>query len=278
MANSLTWDGVDLSTKGLTVEAPSVPVMPDSPISSSDAIHGDSQFSVVNQTTRTVTLSVSVTGTSQANLQSNMEYITRVLDPVAGADTAFTLDYDPNRRYVGRVASMSAPDPNSGIGFYVFVFGITIQCMAHKQGTTETNTAVALATSPDTESIGVVTGSASRIPCEIYTRNTTGADLTATAITITNDTTSESIIWTGTLEDDRWLKIGSLDALGRFTATIEKSDSTGSDPEAETYQGVEAGYTSGDWPRLRGGVDNSFTITGIATGTLEITYRARFLH
>jgi predicted phage tail component-like protein len=274
MSNSMTWDGVDLSTYGFQVEAPAVPVMPSIPFKRHSAVFGDSEFTNTPHTTRKITLSCSVVGYNQENLRDRMEYITRVMNPVL-TDKVFTLDYDPQRRYVGRVSAMTAP---SAIGFWGFVFSITLECLAYKQGLAETNTAIAIATNPDTLSVGEIDGSANRIPAEFYVRNTTGATLTSTAITIANDTTSESIVVTLTLEDDRWLRVGTLDANGRFSSTIGKSTSTGGDPEAEAYTDFESSYTSGDWPRLQGGVVNSITVTGVATGTLEIVYRPRYIH
>lgn len=273
MANSMTWDGVDLAAFGLQIEAPTVPVMPKIPFTTHAAMFGDSEFTSVNHTTRTITLNVSVVGDNQDHLRQRMEYITRVLNPIL-TDKVFTLDYDPQRRYVGRVSAMTSP---SAIGFWGFVFSITIQCMADKQGLAEINESNAIASSPDTLTINVL-GSATRIPCELYIRNETGGDLTSTAFTIANSTTNESIIATLTLEDDRWLRIGTLDANGRLSSTIGKSDGTGADPEAETYTDFESSYTSGDWPRLKGGVVNSIIVTGISTGTLETTYRARYIH
>lgn len=277
MANSMTWDGEDLAAYGLQIEAPTVPVMATIPTQTHAAVFGDSAFTSVNHTTRTVSLGCSVVGTSQEHLRQRMEHITMVLEPLL-TDKIFTLDYDPQRRYVGRVSAMSAPDPNNGIGFWGFVFTITIQCLADKQGLAETNTAVAIATNPDTLSLGVITGTVSRTPAEFYVRNETGGTLTSTAITIANDTTSESIVVTITLEDDRWLRIGNMDSQGRLGSTISKSTGTGADPEAESYTDFESSYTSGDWPRLKGGVENSITVTGVATGTLEVTYRPRFIH
>jgi predicted phage tail component-like protein len=272
MANSMTWDGVDLAPFGLQVEAPAVPIMAKIPFRSHSAVFGDSEFTSVNYTTRTITLNVSVTGSNQDNLRERMEYITRVMQPTS--DKVFTLDYDKQRRYVGRVSAMSAP---SKIGFWGFVFSITIQCMADKQGLSEINDSSAIATNPDTLTVDVA-GTTSRIPCEWYVRNETGGTLTSTAFTIANSTTSETLTATLTLEDDRWLRVGTIDNNGRFSATIGKSNSTGANPENESYTDFESAYTSGDWPRLKGGEINSIIITGISTGTLESVYRPRFIH
>lgn len=274
MANSLTWNDVDLATYGVTVQDYTVPVMPDIPFSTLAAIQGDPEFTSTKHTVRTITLNLAVLGPTEADSYTNLEYVTREMNPVL-TDRVFSLDAIPNRRYVGRVSSMSRPEVK---GRWGWVFDVVIQCMPDAQGIDEVNASASIATDPDTLTVSGVAGTQSRIPCEFYVRNETGGDLTSTTITVSNDTTSETISWTGTLEDDRWLKFGTINSLGRFEATIEKSDSTGSDPEAEAYTGVESGYDSGDWPRLKGGTDNSITVTGVSTGTLETTYRARYIY
>jgi hypothetical protein len=233
---------------------------------------GDSHFTTVSHTKRGISLVCSVVADSKLALQSNLDDIRRILNPLL-ADKVFTFDDFANRRYVGRVVSMSAPTAK---GRWGVVFNIDLVTLAYTQALTETNASASIATDPDTLTISAVAGSASRIPCEFYIRNETAGTITNT-ITLTNDTTGEAISWTGTLQDDKWLRFGSLGTDGRFSSVIQISDSTGADPEAETYFGVESGYNSGDWPRLKGGVDNSITVTGVSTGTLEWTYRGRYI-
>lgn len=272
MSISMTWNGEDLSVYGLKITAKSIPVMPQSVNKTHAAIFGDSLRTSVNHTNRSISVTCAVVGASYTDLQDKMDAVLLRLNGLLG-DKTMILDDEPDRRYIVRVQGISTPqfDGHWGKGFVV-----NMMAMAHKQATSEVNASIAIETSPDSLVTAVISGTASRIPVEIYLRNETGASLTAAAITVSNDTTSETITWTGTLEDDRWLRFGSLDSLGRFTSSIEKSNSTGADPEAETYTSVESGYTSGDWPRLKGGEVNTFTITGISTGTLETTYRARF--
>jgi hypothetical protein len=218
-------------------------------------------------------LNCAVRATTKAALQTNMDSITGILNPML-ADQVILFDDFPDRRFIGRVVSVSAPEVK---GRWGFAFTVTVSTMAHLQSLGETNASQPIASSPDTLTIANVTGNVSRIPVEIYIRNTTGGDLASTAITVANDTTGDTITWKGTLQDDRWLRFGSIDTKGRFAATIEKSDGTGADPEAEAYTSVESGYQSGDWVRLKGGVDNDITITGVSAGTIEYTYRGRYL-
>lgn len=273
MATSFSYGGTDLSAFGLSVTDYTIPEMANIGFETHAAAQGDSEFTSVNKTTRTIALECAVSAASKSLLRGRLDTIRGLLNPVLGDKILIISDND-DRRYIGRTKSITPPAWKGqwGIGFTV-----TIECLANTQAIAEVNASTAIATNPDTLTISSVEGNESRIPVEIYVRNETGADLTSAAITIANDTTSESIVWTGTLEDDRWLRFGTLDANGRFTSTISKSTSTGSDPEAESYSDVESGYTSGDWPRLRGGVDNDITVTGISTGTLEWTYRGRFI-
>lgn len=272
MSNSLTFDGVDLSLYKLQVEDHSVPLMGDIVFAEHSAAFGDSEFTSVNHAKRNITLACTVTGTSQENLKNNMESILGTINPILG-DKVFTLDDIPNRRFIGRVMGISEPSVK---GRWGYSFSISLVALAHTQDLDETNASASIATDPDTLTVPVVRGNISRTPAEFYIRNETGAALTSATITLANNTTSETISWTGTLADDQWLRFGTLDSNGRFTASIALSDSTGSDPEAETYTSAISGYTSGDWPRLKGGVENSITVTGVSTGTLEWTYRGRY--
>jgi len=274
MAKSFTFDGIDLATYGLQVEDYSIAEMANIGFTSSAAVYGDAYFTSINHTTRSLALQCSVVAINTSALRDSMASIKSLLNPIL-SDKIIVLDHEPDRRYIGRMSSMSAPAVK---GFNGITFAIELECLAYTQDTDETNTAVAsITTDPDTLTVSSVPGTASRIPAEIYVRNETGADLTATAITIANATTNETITWTGTLQDDRWLRFGDLDSDGRFSSSISRSNSTGSDPEAEVYSDVVSGFTSGDWVRLKGGVDNSITITGIATGSMEVTYRGRYI-
>jgi predicted phage tail component-like protein len=269
----MSYGGTDLSQHGLQVNEYDIPEMAPVVFKTHKAIFGDSEMTSVSHTTRTINAVLSVTGTSKANLQARMDSVMGLLNPLL-TDKVITFDDIDDRRFVGRTKSVSPPTTK---GRWGRVFSVVFECMAHRQALGEINASIAIATDPDTLAIASVTGNVNRIPCEFYMRNETGSSLTNATISLQNATTSETLTWRGTLEDDRWLRFGTLDSNGRFQATIEKSNSTGSDPEAEAYTSVESGYVSGDWPRLQGGAANSMVVTGISTGTLESTYRGRYL-
>ena len=212
---------------------------------------------------------------STSALRDTLASIRNLLNPILG-DSIIIFDNEPDRRYIGRMSSMSAPSVK---GFNGVTFSVELQCLSYTQDLDETNTAADTWTgaSPNTSTFTGIAGTVSRIPVEVYVRNETGQNLTGAAITVANDTTSETITWTGTINDDYWLRFGTIDSNGRFQATISRSTSSGADPEAESYVSVESGFTSGDWIRLLGGSTNSITITGLSAGRTELTYRGKYL-
>jgi hypothetical protein len=80
-----------------------------------------------------------------------------------------------------------------------------------------------------------------------------------------------------TIQNGYWIQIGQLDSDGRFSPVLKMSSASDADPDNVSFIDIISMYTLGDWPRLKGGVDNDITITGISTGTLLWKYRARYL-
>lgn len=270
--NSMTWDGTDLGLYRFQVVDHSVPFMADITFAEHIAAFGDAEFTSTNYEKRNITLRCSVTGDTSTELDANMSEVLRVMNPILG-DKVFTIDGLKNR-FVGRATSFSEPSIK---GRWGYEFAIGVVALAHTQDETETNASGAIGADPSTITVPTVSGNVSRTFAELYVRNTTGGTLTDTSITLDNSTTNESITWKGTLLDDQWIRFGTLDDNGRFSASIDTSDGTGADPEAETYSSAITGYVSGDWVRLKGGIENSITVTGVATGTLEWVYRGRYL-
>lgn len=273
MSKSMTYGGTSLADFGLQVTEYSIPEMADIDFHKHTAIFGDSEFTSVNFTTRTIRIQCTVRADTKSELQSRMDSIKGLLNPIL-TDKVITIDAIEDRRFIGRLKSMSEPTVK---GRWAFAFRMTFECMAETQSIDETNASIAIATDPDTLAISAPSGNASRIPTEFYLRNETGATLTSVTITLSNDTTNETIEWKGTIQDDYWLRIGTLGDDGRFQGTLEVSTTNGADPEALEWVDARVGYQSGEWPRLKGGVENSMTVTGISTGTLEHTYRDRYL-
>jgi predicted phage tail component-like protein len=273
MGKSIIYDGVDLSTLGLQVLDYDIPEMASIASNTHAAIYGDSAFTTTNHETRTIALSVSISGTSQSDMQNNIDAVKGVIDPLL-TDKVFTLDAVRDRRFVGRVVALSNPQSK---GRWVRIFDITLACLAHLQGIDEVSESTAITTSPDTITTSAIVGNVSRTPISLYVRNGTGSQITSGTISVQNVTTSETIIWKGTLPDGYWLRFGNLQSNGTHKSDIKMSTISGADPTVLTYSNAEIGYQSGDWPRLKGGVANDITVTGISTGTLQTVYRARFL-
>lgn len=273
MNNSITWDGEDLSAYKLFVEEYDKPLMAKPTFSELLPASGDPYYTSSNTESKKLTLNCVVKGVTEQQLDENMDAILSKMHPLLG-DKTLVLDNKPNRRHIGRVTSVSEPSLK---GRWAYVFSISLMVFPQSQDLDETNVSASISADPDTMTVSNVSGSAPRQFAEFYVRNETGGALVSQTIVINNNTTSESLTWRGSLSDDAWLRIGTLESDGRYSASIDVSTGTGSDPEAEVYGDAMAGYQSGTFPRLKGGVDNSITVEGISTGTLEVTYRGRYI-
>ena len=273
MAKSFTYGGVDMADYNVQVVEFDVPEMATIPLKTHAAIYGDSAFTSTNHTIREIKLKLSVGGTSETDMYSNIDALKGALNPIL-ADKVLSIDAIPNRRFLGRTKAISQPSVK---GRWVRVFDVSIVTLAHTQASAEVTSSGALATSPDTVTISAVAGNVSRTPAEFYLRNTTGAAITSGTITLENETTNETIIWKGTIPNGYWLRFGTLNDNGTHKSTIQMSTTGGADPSILLYANAEVGYQSGDWTRLKGGVDNDITVTGITTGTLLWVYRGRYL-
>ena len=273
MAKSFTYDGTDMATHDLQVIEYEIPEMATIDFTSHGAIMGDANFTSLNHMIRTITLECAVSGTSAADLQTNMDTIKGVLNPIL-TDKVLSVDGVINRQFLGRVRSISAPQVK---GQAVKVFSVVFECVAEMFATSETESSGAITTSPDTVTISSVTGSVHRQPCALYVRNSTGGTLTGQPISVENETTNETIAGKFTIQDGYWIQIGEIAADGTFSSVLKMSTGSDADPDNLEFIDVISMYTSGDWPRLKPGVDNDITVTGILTGTLLWKYRARFL-
>jgi len=273
MANSFTYGGTDLSTYNLKVVDYDIPEMASIDFNTHTAMEGDSAFTSINHQVRTISIECAVSGNTPTALQTNMDAIKGILNPIL-TDKVITIDDITERQFLGRVRSIGTPSVK---GKSVKVFTIQIECIAEMFATEETESSTAIATDPDTLTISTVTGNAHRQPVALYVRNQTGGTLTGQTVSVSNDTTNETLTGEVTIQNGFWLQIGALASNGTFTAVLKMSTTSGSDPDALTFIDVISMYTSGDWPRLKGGVDNDITVTGISTGTLQWKYRARYL-
>jgi len=270
---SFIFDGTDMRSHGLTVVDWDIPEFPPVIAEAHTPLEGDTEISSVSFGPREITLDCAVTATSEANLQTAMDAIKKVCNPLL-TDKVLTIDdAEPSRQYRGRFLAASSQRVK---GKWGAIFSFTFLGRPYKEATSATTGTDTISADPEAWAISSVTGTANRIPLMVYVRNTTGGN-TTNAIVLTNTTNSETITWTGTLEDDRWLRFGFFATDGRYETSISKSDSTGADATAEDYTSVISGYTSGDWVRLKGGETNNLTIAGLSAGSIAWEYTGRYL-
>ena len=137
------------------------------------------------------------------------------------------------------------------------------------KSTTETSqTAEAISASPqafDVTDGGTVGGNWYAYPIWIIKQTDT---TTITSVTLANATTTETIVWTGSLAEDDWLRLDS----NPMNFRIEKSTDDGT-----SWTDAIGGADGGIVPSLNGGVSNSLSVTGVTAGAVDIYYRAEYL-
>jgi len=272
MSKSFTWDGNDLSLYGLHVSEYSIPEMGAIRSSVHSAVFGDSLFTSTNHTTQQITIRCEVIGGSRIDLSEKMSSVLGILNPIL-ADKPFTFPDFPDKRFVGRVVSITPPEVKGELGR---VFTVEVVAMAHKQDLEEVNDSVAIIATPETYTIPAISGNMSRIPVVLYLRNSTVSPHILSPITIENTTTNETMVVTPTVSQGKSIRFGELDSNGRYTESIGVSGGTEAIPSNNTYNDSIASYTSGDWIRLKGGVDNSIMVTGfVSNGVFEWAYRGK---
>ena len=175
--SSFTFDSVDMSgdSYGLAVVDYDIPEFPEVALEIHRPIHGDSEFSSVHFEAREITLECFVIGTSEADMQSKMDAVKKVCNPILG-DKVLTIDADKTRRYIGRVAEMSEPSIKGAWGQRFSITFITRQHKEDIEATTGTDT---IASDPESWSISSGTGNVSRLPLLVYSPNTTDSASTA---------------------------------------------------------------------------------------------------
>jgi len=272
MSKSFTWDGNDLSIYGLHVSEYSIPEMGSIRSSVHSAVFGDSLFTSTNHTTQQITIRCEVIGGSRIDLSEKMSSVLGILNPIL-ADKPFVFPDFPDKRFIGRVVSITPPEVKGELGR---VFTVEVVAMAHKQDLEEVNDSIAITSTPESFTIPAVSGNVNRIPVVLYLRNSTASPHVLSPITISNSTTNESIVVTPTVGASRSLRIGNLDSNGRYTESIGVSDGAENPPSGATYNDSIAAYTSGDWIRLKGGVDNVIIVSGfVSNGVFEWAYRGK---
>lgn len=272
-ASAFTFDGTDLSTYGLQVGHFASPVTGDPVVETTGSPAGGYRFEGSGYGPNTVSLPCYVEGSSTSDLRSKLDSIAGLLD-VRNHAKKLTLDAIANRYWTAICASRIPPDNGHELWAE---FTLTFHLEGHAYASTATTGSETIATDPDTFQITSPAGNV-EATCIHYVRNTTGGDVTGT-IQVNNLTRSEYIKWIGTLENGRWLRIGSEDSAGRFLFSFDKSTASGADPTVLSYSNVKSGIPTdgGDWVMLTEGVNNDIQISGLSSGSYQYAYRARYL-
>ena len=256
MANSLSYDGNDLSTYKLVVQSPG-----DNPygqILSYVQLQDKGYPFRPQRQPRIITINFSVTGTSRSNLDSNLDSIKRLLTSLTVKQLIFdTLSarffYAILERFQGDylsatlfrgVMSFKCPDP---IAYSTTENSVTQDVDADPK--------TLYLPSSDSEVIG---GSAFLLPAYTFTA---GENLSSISLTIKNETTIEELVIASlTIANTEVLVIDCATWLVTLEGTAEMSN------------------VSGKFPRLEPNLRNQFTITNFGSlGTLEVTYRDGYL-
>lgn len=274
MANSFSYGGTDMSTLGVFVAAGVAPWAPSPSIQAAGSPGGGYRLGGQGYRQGRAILPVVMRATSMANLNTYRDSIARTLDVTNGAKK-LTIDSITDRYWIALWDSeIAAPNNYPGANTR-FDLGFTLE--GHAYGTTAVTGTSALATDPDDFTISAPAGNAPATTVW-YIRNETGSTYTGN-IRLDSSTMGEYIEWYGELGDDYWLRIGSEDANGRYEYSLGKSTTNGGTPSALTYTDARSGVTTngGDWPRLKVAVTNTIQVTGLSAGTVNYSYRPRYI-
>jgi hypothetical protein len=208
---------------------------------------------------QTIDLPLVIEGSSRSDLHTKLDAVVGVLH--TDEAKALAPDYMGGRYWLAQLANLG------GIEY----FGMTacrttatfIVADARLYAASETSQTLTVATDPDSFSVpasGNVAGTAVADP-EWELTLSAGAS----SIEIENTTRGESVTYGASLTSGDKLKVVSEPTSMRVYVD------TGSG-YAESM-----GDVSGVPPRLSPGVSNSVTVTGLSSGSLDVTYRARYL-
>lgn len=250
----MTYDSIDLSTYNLTVRRIShVPFIPS--IESSRVPVANKAYDFRAELgPKTIRLDCIVTGTSISNLVTNLDAISKLLNPQNGSKQLI-LDVPDARYYNAKLDSMLDWEI---VGDKVARGELTFVC-ADPLGysTTPTSNNHTIDADPKTVTETTLGGTAYIEP--IYTL-TAGENLTDVTIKIKNNSTGEEIEWIGSINTGQTLVINVPLWIVYKAGTADMST------------------VSGQFPRLLPSYANSITVTGFSTtGSLNIAYRNTYL-
>ncbi|MCJ7828155.1 MAG: phage tail family protein [Dehalococcoidia bacterium] len=247
MANSLTFNGTDLSTYGLTVKSRSIPVefQADSVQVEDISYAGNSKIPP-----KSISLEVAVTGSSIANLKTNIDSILSILN--IQIDAHLILDSLSDRYWEARFKSLSGK--YKGVMFEGTLDFICFDPLAYAVGGSSDVTAITL---PTADYASVLTGGTALIR-PVYSLLADAGQTSPATILLHNDNTDEEISWAGAIVNGQTLVIDT--ALWIVTLAGVESMST----------------VLGQFPTLVQNTTNLILVSGFS-GTITVTWRNRFI-
>jgi hypothetical protein len=208
-------------------------------------------------------INILIQGDDYTDLKTKIDALTLLIDPSNG-DKDIVLDNRMDRKWTGRLASAIFDVP-AGASSYRTTLNFMVQ--PHAEAVSETTQNITVDETPESFTVpasGTLDGSMTAKPVWLYTH--TGAIVTS--LTLANSTTSQTVKVTGfnifnthqiRFDAERQIVERSTDGGSSFSSIMEFLDTTD-----KTF------------PELAPNVSNSCSVTGSTTGTLAITYRARY--
>ena len=256
MANSIDFDGTDLSDYNLVVNSPGNHAF--NQIVSRVQLQDRGYAFRPQREPRGISLEFTVTGTSRSNLDSNLDSIKRILTQLVVKQLKFDSLTD---RYFNAILERFTGGYTSPVVFRGNMSFICPDPVAHS--TTENTVTQDVDADPKTlyipeSSDEVVGGSAFLLPTFVLTA---GETLSSVTLLLKNETTIEEI------------SISSLSLVATDIVTIDSSLWT------VTREAVaHMANVTGKFPRLEPNLRNQFTVTAFGTsGTLSVIYREAYL-
>ncbi len=248
MANSLSFNGTDLSTYGVIITQSG-----DNQTSfSRDVTQLDMRAfaSAGKHEARRIESKFFLLGSSMADIQSKLASVKRILTAVETGQLVF--DYLSGIYYNASLAQIDCQilSPKGLSGAISFICADP-----YGYSTTETNQTDNITTDPTAVTV-TVGGSAKTLP--VFTL-TAGESLSG-PISVKNNDTGEELVWDSSMVSTDELEIDTEHWIVKKNGTASMTD------------------VSGQFPRLLPGQDNHIVVTGFGTtGTLQTVFRSRFI-
>lgn len=250
------WDNLNLSIFGVTVLTSSWPYLPVPKVDIQEVPFAMARSQRQSYSPRTFNVKVLIEGDDREDLESNISSLFSLF--AEENDKALRFDaFRPNNQWFSRY--QGGLEDASFVG--LSAIEATLTFIAPDPSGSEVDYTNITETITSSSHSFTLTTRGNWYANPLWTIK---ASHGASAITFINSTTTEELVWSGTLAPTEWLRIDS----DRFF--VEKTSNSGSSWAAQML------YVSGRFPRLAGGVENQLTIYGVTSGaTLEASYRMR---